>query len=153
MRLEELLELLEDGWGACGRRQIHHQGLRAEPRSTRTERRLFHLGRADLQLAPTQIDPTGDQNDRVRLDQWRNGLVHARERDHLDAAGEPLEPELRVRLTAFRVLPGQRADDTPDRDQITIAEVGHRIDRMARLRPELVLHPEQRMIGYELAEH
>src|SRR5207248_9570952 len=27
------------------------------------------------------------------------------------------------------------------------------IDRMARLRPELVLYPQQRMVGHELAEH
>ena len=30
---------------------------------------------------------------------------------------------------------------------------GHLIDRVGRLRPELVLHPEQRMVGDELAEH
>src|SRR5437867_10547441 len=124
-----------------------------EPRSVRTERRLPHLGRPDLQLAPAQVDPTGHQNDRVRLDQVWNGLVHAGERDHLDAAGEPLEPELRVRLTTLRVLAGKRPDDAPDGDEIPVAEVGHLIDRVARLRPELVLHPQPRMVAHDLAEH
>src|SRR5881396_3300314 len=98
-----------------------------EPRSVRTERRLPHLGRPDLQLAPAQVDPTGHQNDRVRLDQVWNGLVHAGERDHLDAAGEPPEPELRVRLTTLRVLAGKRPDDAPDGDEIPVAVAEHLI--------------------------
>src|SRR5207248_9286448 len=64
---------------------------------------------------------------------------HAGERDHLDAPGESLEPELGVRLTTLRVLAGERPDDAPNGDEIPVAEVGHLIDRMARLRPELVL--------------
>ena len=66
---------------------------------------LPHLGRADLQLAPAEVDPAGDQDDPVDLDEAGHGLVDRRERDHLVAAGQTLQPELRVRLAALREPP------------------------------------------------
>ena len=50
-------------------------------------------------------------------------LVDAGERHDLDAAREPLQPELRVRLAALRVLARERADDAADRDEVAVAEV------------------------------
>ena len=75
-----------------------------------------------------------DQHDPIGLDQARHRLVDRRERHDLRAAGESLQPELRVGLAALRVLPLHRPDDAADRHEVAVAEVLEIADLVRGLR-------------------
>ena len=116
---------------------------------------LRDLDGAQLQLlaAPPPVGAALHQQDRVVFEQLLQALVLPGEHDHRDAAGQVLEPELRVRLALLRVPARHRGHDPRDRDQVAVAQPLGLGDLHVGERREPVLHPEQRVVGHELPEH
>ena len=80
-----------------------------------------HLERDELRLAVLVVDPALDEQDAILLEQVAGRGVGGVEDDHLDGAGQVVEPHERHRVALAGRDGADRADDAADRDDVAVA--------------------------------